>query len=91
MGQASEVLDDVAAQLLNRLLDGNPPGGATPASFMSYGVGRTSPDGAKFGTGQLEGVGRARDRGACLRDFRVVADVRARHRLADRGGAVGGC
>ena len=33
------------------------PGGATPASFMSYGVAkRTSPDGAKFGTGQLEGV-----------------------------------
>jgi putative tricarboxylic transport membrane protein len=33
------------------------PGGATPASFMSYGVARKmSPDGAKFGTGQLEGV-----------------------------------
>ncbi len=33
------------------------PGGATPASFMSYGVAkRTSRDGAKFGTGQLEGV-----------------------------------
>jgi len=33
------------------------PGGATPASFMSYGVAkRTSPDGAKFGSGQLEGV-----------------------------------
>ena len=33
------------------------PGGATPASFMSYGVAkRLSPDGAKFGTGQLEGV-----------------------------------
>jgi len=33
------------------------PGGATPASFMSYGVAkRMSPDGAKFGTGQLEGV-----------------------------------
>ncbi|MBI4205457.1 MAG: tripartite tricarboxylate transporter permease, partial [Betaproteobacteria bacterium] len=33
------------------------PGGATPASFMAYGVAkRTSKDGAKFGTGQLEGV-----------------------------------
>ncbi len=33
------------------------PGGATPASFMSYGVAkRLSPDGAKFGTGQIEGV-----------------------------------
>jgi putative tricarboxylic transport membrane protein len=33
------------------------PGGATPASFMAYGVAkRTSRDGAKFGTGQLEGV-----------------------------------
>jgi putative tricarboxylic transport membrane protein len=33
------------------------PGGATPASFMSYGVAkRMSPNGAKFGSGQLEGV-----------------------------------
>jgi len=33
------------------------PGGATPASFMSYGIAKKmSPDGAKFGTGQLEGV-----------------------------------
>jgi putative tricarboxylic transport membrane protein len=33
------------------------PGGATPASFMSYGVARkVSKDGHKFGTGQLEGV-----------------------------------
>jgi putative tricarboxylic transport membrane protein len=33
------------------------PGGATPASFMSYGVAkRMSPNGAKFGTGQIEGV-----------------------------------
>jgi len=33
------------------------PGGATPASFMSYGVAkRVSPDGAKFGGGQIEGV-----------------------------------
>jgi putative tricarboxylic transport membrane protein len=33
------------------------PGGATPASFMSYGVAkRLSPNGAKFGTGEIEGV-----------------------------------
>src|SRR5258706_2168841 len=33
------------------------PGGATPASFMSYGIAkRMSPNGEKFGTGQLEGV-----------------------------------
>jgi putative tricarboxylic transport membrane protein len=33
------------------------PGGATPASFMSYGIAKKmSKDGAKFGTGQLEGV-----------------------------------
>jgi putative tricarboxylic transport membrane protein len=33
------------------------PGGATPASFMSYGVARkVSRDGERFGTGQLEGV-----------------------------------
>ena len=33
------------------------PGGATPASFMSYGVAkRVSRDGNKFGTGVLEGV-----------------------------------
>jgi putative tricarboxylic transport membrane protein len=33
------------------------PGGATPASFMSYGVARKmSRNGDKFGTGQLEGV-----------------------------------
>ncbi|MGE5104460.1 MAG: tripartite tricarboxylate transporter permease, partial [Betaproteobacteria bacterium] len=33
------------------------PGGATPASFMSYGVAkRMSRDGEKFGTGEIEGV-----------------------------------
>jgi putative tricarboxylic transport membrane protein len=33
------------------------PGGATPASFMSYGIAkRMSPDGARFGTGMPEGV-----------------------------------
>ncbi len=33
------------------------PGGATPASFMSYGVARRfSKDGEQFGTGKVEGV-----------------------------------
>jgi putative tricarboxylic transport membrane protein len=33
------------------------PAGATPASFMSYGIAKKmSKDGAKFGTGQMEGV-----------------------------------
>ena len=33
------------------------PGGATPASFMSYGIAKKmSPDGDRFGTGQMEGV-----------------------------------
>ena len=33
------------------------PGGATPASFMGYGIAKKmSKDGARFGTGQLEGV-----------------------------------
>ena len=33
------------------------PGGATPASFMSYGMARRfSKNGDKFGTGQIEGV-----------------------------------
>ena len=33
------------------------PGGATPASFMSYGIAkRMSKNGDKFGSGQLEGV-----------------------------------
>ncbi|MET0962256.1 MAG: tripartite tricarboxylate transporter permease [Noviherbaspirillum sp.] len=33
------------------------PGGATPASFMSYGIAKkTSKNGAKFGTGEMEGV-----------------------------------
>ncbi|MFZ9252236.1 MAG: tripartite tricarboxylate transporter permease [Hylemonella sp.] len=33
------------------------PGGATPASFMSYGIAKKmSRNGSKFGTGELEGV-----------------------------------
>jgi putative tricarboxylic transport membrane protein len=33
------------------------PGGATPASFMAYGIAkRVSPNGANFGKGEMEGV-----------------------------------
>jgi putative tricarboxylic transport membrane protein len=33
------------------------PGGATPASFMSYGIAkRVSPNGKEFGKGQIEGI-----------------------------------
>ncbi|MFN7446263.1 MAG: tripartite tricarboxylate transporter permease, partial [Curvibacter sp.] len=33
------------------------PGGATPASFMAYGIAKkVSKDGPKFGTGQVEGI-----------------------------------
>lgn len=33
------------------------PGGATPASFMAYGLAKKmSKDGSKFGTGQMEGI-----------------------------------
>jgi putative tricarboxylic transport membrane protein len=33
------------------------PGGATPASFMGYGIAkRFSPNGKNFGKGEVEGV-----------------------------------
>ena len=33
------------------------PGGATPASFMSYGIAkRSSKNGDKFGQGEIEGA-----------------------------------
>jgi putative tricarboxylic transport membrane protein len=39
------------------ILMGIVPGGATPASFMSYGLAkRVSRDGPQFGTGKMEGV-----------------------------------
>ncbi len=65
------------------------PGGATPASFMSYGVAkRFSKDGDKFGTGQIEGRGRARNGRACRGHERAAADADARRpRLADGRGA----
>ena len=65
------------------------PGGATPASFMSYGVAkRMSKDGDKFGTGPDRRRDRARNRGARRRHQRAAADAGARHPgLADGGGA----
>ena len=54
---AAALLDDLAALLPDRLLDGHHAGGATPASFMSYGIAkRLSKNGDKFGTGEIEGV-----------------------------------
>ena len=51
------LLDDVAALLRDRLLDGHQPAGATPASFMSYGIAkRVSKNGDRFGNGEIEGV-----------------------------------
>ena len=67
------------------------PAGATPASFMSYGVARKmSKDPAGFGTGQDRGRHRPRDRGACRRHLRAAADAHPRRAgVADRGGAAG--
>ena len=57
LGRAAALLDDVAALLRDRLLDGHQPAGATPASFMSYGIAkRVSKHGDKFGNGEIEGV-----------------------------------
>ena len=61
------------------------PGGATPASFMSYGIAkRMSKDGGKFGTGQIEGRHRAGNRGARRRHQRAAADAGARASRARR-------
>ena len=65
------------------------PGGATPASFMSYGVAR------RFSQGRRQvrhrhgrGRGGAGDRGARRGHLRAAADDHARRAgLADRGGA----
>ncbi len=65
------------------------PGGATPASFMSYGLAkRFSQQRRQVRHGRDRGRGRARDRGARRRHQRAAADADARHpRLADRGRA----
>ena len=55
---AAALLGDLAALLPDRLLDGHfSPAGATPASFMSYGIAkRVSKRGKFFGKGEIEGV-----------------------------------
>ena len=59
------------------------PGGATAASFMGYGIAkRFSPDGDKFGTGQLEGVIAPGNRRARFRHRRAAADAGAGHSRA---------
>ena len=65
------------------------PGGATPASFMSYGIARrSSKDPQSFGKGQIEGVVGARDRGPRGRHLGPAADADAGHpRFADGGRA----
>ena len=65
------------------------PAGATPASFMSYGIAkRVSKRGAQFRQGRDRRRGRAGDRGARGRHRRAAADALARRaRLADRRGA----
>ncbi|SRR5713226_4992432 len=65
--------------------------GATPASFMSYGIAkRTSRRGDNFGNGEIEGV-IARDGGACSRHLGVASDALARRaRLSHRRGAARG-
>ena len=67
------------------------PGGATPASFMSYGLAkRFSKHGDNFGKGEHRGRGGARDGRARRRHQRAAADADARHsRIAHRGGAAG--
>ena len=62
------------------------PAGATPASFMSYGIAkRTSKNGDKFGTGRDRGRDRAGNRRARGRHRGTAADALARRaRFADR-------
>jgi putative tricarboxylic transport membrane protein len=59
------------------------PGGATPASFMAYGLAKKmSKNGSKFGTGQMEGVSPPRPRrtrpapARCCRCWRWASPVR---------------
>jgi TctA family transporter len=65
------------------------PGGATPASFMSYGVARRFlARRRQVRHRQGRGRGRSRDRGARRGHFRAAADAHARRAgLAHRGGA----
>ena len=65
------------------------PAGATPASFMSYGIAkRVSKHGDKFGKRRDRGRGRAGNGCARRRHRGAAADALARRAgLADRGGA----
>ena len=54
------------------------PGGTTPASFMSYGLAKDVKRGARFGTGEVEGV-IAPETAAHAARTRAVADAGARH------------
>jgi putative tricarboxylic transport membrane protein len=55
------------------------PAGATPASFMSYGIAkRISKRGQNFGKGEIEGVIAPETGGACRRHVRAAADDFAR-------------
>ena len=65
------------------------PGGATPASFMSYGVARRfSKDGDKFGTGMVEGVVAPETAAHAAGTSGAAADAHARRAgLAHRRGA----
>ena len=61
------------------------PGGATPASFMSYGLAKKmSRDGAEVRHRRARRRGRAGDRGARRRHQRAAADAGARHPRARR-------
>ena len=54
---AAALLDDVTALMYHRMLDGYYAGRRHAGSFMSYGIAkRVSPNGKKFGTGEIEGV-----------------------------------
>ena len=65
------------------------PAGATPASFMSYGVAkRIVANGQEFGTGRIEGVIAPETAAHAAGTSRAAADAGARRaRLADRGRA----
>ena len=65
------------------------PGGATPASFMSYGLAkRFSKRGDNFGKGEIEGVVAPETAAHAAGHQRAAADAHARHSgLADGGRA----
>ena len=67
------------------------PGGATPASFMSYGLAkRFSKNGDKFGTGEIEGVVAPETAAHAAGHQRAAADADARHPRLAHGGRPAG-